>query len=369
MRREMSQEIFQLADELGPELIIHISDVKNDLKAIVVVHNSAAGPTIGGIRMSQDIGVDEVYRLAHGMTLKNAMAWLPHGGGKAGIIADPTSPNKERIIRAFAQKIRHILEYIPGPDMGTSEIEMAYIKNEINRAVGLPRELGGIPLDQIGCTGYGVAKCTIIAAQHINLELNGARLAVEGFGSVGKNAARFLAKKGVVLIAASDSKGTIYNPDGLDINELIRVKNATGSVNNYENGEKLLTTDLFNISTDIFIPAARPDVITQSNADTLDTKLIVEGANIPTTPAAEKLLHERGVLCIPDFIANVGGVITGSVEYHGGTEKQASKRIVETVEVNTRQLLDAVMKQNISPREIAESIAKHRVQKAMKYRK
>jgi glutamate dehydrogenase (NAD(P)+) len=365
---EISHDIFQLVDELGPELIIHISDVKSGLKAIVVVDNTAVGPTIGGTRMSLEVTTKEVARLARAMTLKNAMARLPHGGGKSGIIADPASANKEAIIRAFARKIRHISEYIPGPDMGTSETDMAYIKDEIDRAVGLPRELGGIPLDIIGSTGYGVAVSTEVAAGYINLDLKGARLTVEGFGAVGKHAARFLAKRGVILIAASDSKGTIYDPVGLDIEALIEIKNTTGSVINYKKGEKLKTTDLFNISTDIFIPAARPDVITISNADILDARLIVQGANIPITVDAEKLLHERGVLIIPDIIANAGGVITASVEYHGGTEKEAFERIEETISQNTKEILDKVSKQKITPREAAQFTAMHRVKQAMTYR-
>lgn len=368
MGSEIGHEMFQLVDELGPELIIHISDVKSGLKAIVVVDNTAVGPTIGGTRMSLQVTTAEVARLARAMTLKNAMARLPHGGGKSGIIADPATSNKEAIIRAFARKIKHISEYIPGPDMGTNETDMAYIKDEIDRAVGLPRELGGIPLDQIGSTGYGVAVSTELAAEYIDLELKGARLIVEGFGSVGKHTALFLAEKGVVLIAASDSKGTVYNSDGLDIEALIKVKESSGSVINYKDGEILLTTDLFNISADIFVPAARPDVITQSNADILDVKLIVQGANIPITPVAEKLLHERGVLNIPDFVANAGGVITASVEYHGGSEKEAFERIRETIQAITKEVLDMAYKNNLTPREAAESIARQRVKQAMMYR-
>lgn len=368
MVSEIEQEIFRITDDLGPEMVLHISDIKTGLKAIVVVDNTAAGPTLGGTRMSPFVTTREVARLARAMTFKNAMACLPHGGGKSGIIADPASPDREDIIRAFARRIRHLTEYVPGPDMGTSETDMAYIKDEIDRAVGLPQELGGIPLDQIGSTGFGVAVCTEVAAGHIDIELRGARLTVEGFGSVGTHSARFLAEKGVLLIAASDTKGTIYNPDGLDVEGLISVKKETGSVINYHAGEKLLTSDILNISTDIFVPAARPDVIGESNADVLDAKLIIQGANIPITRSAEKMLHQRGVLCIPDFVANAGGVITASVEYHGGTEKQAFERIEEVIRNNTEEILGIVSKQDVAPRDAAESIARHRVLQAMKYR-
>ena len=366
---EMYEQIFEITDEIGPEKIIHLYEPRTKMKAIVVVDNVAAGPAIGGVRMAPDVTLDEVRRLARAMTYKNVMAGLPHGGGKSGIIADPKTVNKEQVIRTFARCIKNILEYIPGPDMGTDEASMAYVYDETSRAVGLPRELGGIPLDEIGATGYGVAECTDVAKDYINLDLNGARVTIEGFGNVGKPAARFLAEKGAVLVGASDSKGTIYNSKGLNVEELIRIKESTGSVINYKDGEILKTTDLLLINTDILIPAARPDVINDANADVVDAKLIVEGANIPITESAEKLLHDRGILIVPDFVANAGGVITASVEYHGGTELIALDRTKSMIRKNTKELLDKVYSDKTYPRETAVGIAKQRVMRAMKYRK
>jgi len=172
----------------------------------------------------------------------------------------------------------------------------------------------------------------------------------------------------VILVAASDSKGTIYNPKGLKVEELIRIKDATGSVINYKDGEVLKTSDLLMISTDIFVPAARPDVISEANSDVLDAKLVIEGANIPITENAEKMLHDRGILVVPDFVANAGGVITASVEYHGGTEAQALERIKSTISRNTKEILDKVYSEKTYPRETALSIARQRVLRAMKYR-
>ncbi|MHC1582140.1 MAG: Glu/Leu/Phe/Val dehydrogenase dimerization domain-containing protein [Candidatus Syntropharchaeia archaeon] len=148
---------FEHADEIGPEKIVHVYDPKTKLYAIVVVDNTASGPSIGGIRMVEDVTTTEVFRLARAMTLKNAMAEIPHGGGKSGIIANPKIEEKETLIRAFARAIKNLEEYIPGPDMGTNEECMAWIHDEIGRCVGLPRELGGIPLDEIGATGFGVS--------------------------------------------------------------------------------------------------------------------------------------------------------------------------------------------------------------------
>ncbi len=365
---EITEYVFESADELGPEKIVFLYEPRTKMKAIVVVDNIAAGPAIGGVRMAADVTADEVRRLARSMTYKNVMAGLPHGGGKSGIIADPKTVNMEQIIRTFAKGIKNLQEYIPGPDMGTDESSMAYIYDETSRAVGLPVELGGIPLDEIGATAYGLAVCADIAKDYVPLDLNGARLTIEGFGNVGKPAARFFEERGAKLIATSDSKGTVYNPGGINIQELIKVKETTGSVINYKDCEVRKTSDLLNISTEIFIPAARPDVINESNSDVLDAKLIIEGANIPITVEAEKSLHDRGILIIPDFVANAGGVITASVEYHGGTETQAFDRIKSTISRNTKEILDMVKRDNTYPRETAESIAKQRVLRAMKYR-
>ncbi len=365
---EITEEVFKLADDIGPEKIVHLYEPRTKMKAIVVIDNVATGPAIGGVRMAQDVTTTEVLRLARAMTYKNVMAGLPHGGGKSGIIADPKTANKEQVVRTFARGIKSLEEYIPGPDMGTDEASMAYIYDETSRSVGLPRELGGIPLDEIGATAYGVAVCADVAKDYINLDISGARLTIEGFGNVGKPTARFFAGRGAVLTAASDSKGTIYNQKGLNVEELIRIKEITGSVINYKDGKVLKTTDLLMISTDIFVPAARPDVINEENSDVLDAKLVIEGANIPITENAERMLHDRGILVVPDFVANAGGVITASVEYHGGTEMQAFDRIKSTISRNTKEILDKVYGEKTYPRETAIAVAKQRVLRAMKYR-
>ena len=163
-------------DELGPVKVVHVYEPSSGLRGIVVVDNVACGPSIGGIRMAPDVSTDEVFRLARAMTLENAAAGLPHGGGKAGIIADPKTADKPRLIRAFARAIRDLVEYIPGPDMGTDETCMAWTLDEIGRAVGLPRVFGGIPLDEIGATGYGIAQCAEVAAPFCGLTLQGATL-------------------------------------------------------------------------------------------------------------------------------------------------------------------------------------------------
>jgi glutamate dehydrogenase (NAD(P)+)/glutamate dehydrogenase (NADP+) len=320
------------ADEFGPEKIVYIYEPRCELRGIVVIDNSSIGPAIGGIRMTPDVNTAEVFRLARAMTWKNALAGIPHGGGKSGIIADPRTMSlqrKETLIRQFARGIESLIQYIPGPDMGTDETAMAWVRDEIRRSVGLSSVLGGIPLDQVGATGFGLAVCAEVAQKFANLKLKGASVSVQGFGNVGQHAARYLAhpSRGAKLVSATDLDGTIYNPKGLDIERLCQMMKARESLMNYRDADKLPIDAFIQIDAQIFVPAAQPDVITPQNAHLLKCKLILQGANIPVTPEAEKILHERGIVSVPDFVANAGGVICGSVEYHGGTKTAAFQEI------------------------------------------
>ena len=364
-------DLFSYADEFGPAKIIHIYEPAVDLKGILVVDNVAMGPSIGGVRIAPDVSVDECFRLARAMTFKNASAGLPHGGGKMVIFGDPKMPKdrKQQLIRAAAASLRNEESYIFGPDMGTNEECMAWVRDEIGRSVGLPRELGGIPLDEIGATGWGLLHATEVGLHYQNSTLTDATVAIQGFGSVGKHAARFLAERGAKIIAANDSHGTIYNPKGLSVAALFELKEAGNSVAEFSDGERLERDEIIDIECDIWIPAARPDVIHEDNAHRLKTRLIVQGANIPVTQGAEKLLFDNGVLCIPDFIANAGGVICAAMEYHGATASAASQTISEKVTRNTEKVLEIAQKQNIQPREAAMQMATERIRKAMSLRR
>ncbi len=364
-------DIFRLADDLGPAKVLHVHQPALGLKGILVVDNVATGPSIGGLRIAPDVNVEECARLARAMTLKNAVAGLAHGGGKSVLFADPKMPRdrKEQLIRGFAYALRNEADYIFGPDMGTDETCMAWIKDEIGRSVGLPREIGGIPLDEIGATGWGVSRVADVAARHIGLSLNGARVAIQGFGAVGKHAARFLANQGAMLVAASDSCGTIHDPEGLDLGALIPLKESGKPVCDYTGGQKLGRDAIAGIECDIWIPAARPDVINEANVQQLDTRLVVQGANIPFTVGAEKILHERGVLVVPDFIANAGGVICAAMEYHGASQSAAFAAIEEKLRANTRQVLEMAKMQNLLPRDAAMHLAVSRVKTAMGFRR
>lgn len=363
----MSSATDSFCDELGPIKIVHVYDPKTGMRGIIAIDNVAKGPAIGGLRMAPDVTAEEVFRLARAMTMKNAAAGLPHGGGKAGIIASPAAPNREALIRAFGRAMRDLHENIVGPDMGTDETCMAWIRDEIgNRSVGLPRVLGGIPLDQIGATGFGLARAAEVAAEFNGMNLKGARVAIQGFGNVGKHAARCLAELGAVLVGASDSKGAIHHPDGIDVAELSRHKTVTGRLTGLA-GKEIDREELLTLPCDILVPAARPDCIHARNAGRIQAKLILQGANIPATPEAEQILAGRGLLSIPDFICNSGGVICASVEYHGGTESAALETIAEKIRRNTREVLTRSRDEGVLPRAAAVEMARERVLQAMSY--
>jgi len=364
-------DIIEYADDLGPLKVIHVHEASVGLKAVLVVDNVAKGPSIGGIRMAPDVTTEECVRLARAMTMKNAAAGLPHGGGKVVLQGDPKmpKPQKAELLRCLASALRTEEDYIFAPDMGTDEECMAWIRDEVGRVVALPREIGGIPLDEIGATGWGLAQAAEVAADYCDFELKGARVAVQGFGAVGRNVSRFLVEKGAVLVAASDSRGTVHNPDGLDVQSLAALKVEGRSLADYAGGTHGCCDDIVDVECDIWIPAARPDVINDDNVEGLNTKLFLQGANIPATETAEARLHEKGILYVPDFIANAGGVICAAMEYHGATESAAMDTIKEKVARNTRLVLERVMADGISPRQAAKEMALERVRKAMSFRR
>jgi glutamate dehydrogenase (NAD(P)+) len=365
------KDAFEFADELGPSRIIHVYEPSIGLKAILVVDNVAKGPSIGGVRMAPDVSVEECFRLARAMTFKNAAAGLPHGGGKVVLYGDPKMPRpqKEQLIRGLAKALRKDEDYIFAPDMGTDEECMAWVRDEIGRVVALPREIGGIPLDEIGATGWGLSHVAEVAQEHCGVKLQGARLVVQGFGAVGRHTARFLTDKGALLVGVADSRGAVHNPDGLDVQALIALKQAGRSVADYAPGTVLGRDAVIELECDIWIPAARPDVINEANVDRLKAKLVVEGANIPITPGAEKQLHQRGVICVPDFIANAGGVICAALEYQGATQSAAFQTIEEKVRRNTQMVLEASAQRGILPRDAAVEMARERVKRAMSFRR
>ena len=218
-------------------------------------------------------------------------------------------------------------------------------------------------------TGWGLSHVTDVALEYCDFSLQGARIAIQGFGAVGRHTARFLTDKGAILVTTADSMGAIHNTDGLDVKELLRHKQQGGAVAEYSGGTPIDRDAIIDVECDIWIPAARPDVINEGNVERLRTKLVIEGANIPITHGAEKMLADRGILCVPDFIANAGGVICAAMEYHGSSEAAALTTIEEKLRRNTRLVLEGAASRNILPRQASSELALERVHKAMSFRR
>ncbi|MBI2547319.1 MAG: Glu/Leu/Phe/Val dehydrogenase [Candidatus Aenigmarchaeota archaeon] len=379
-------ELENFADEFGPEYVIEVYDKKVGLKGVLVIDNTNLGPGKGGIRMTPTVDVTEVFRLARTMTWKNALAGLPFGGAKAGIKASPEDiKNKERkkaLIQAFSKALKPVVPklYIAGPDINTGEEEMKWFfeangnwractgkpANVCMKLFGKGGEKCGIP-HEYGSTGFGVAHATVAAANHIGLDINGAAVAIEGFGNVGTFASKHLSDFGAKIIAVSDSKGVIYNEDGLDTKKLYNIKQRTGSVVNYKPGKVLPNKEIFELPVDILIPGALPDVITKDNFDKVKAKIVVEAANIPTTPELEEIMHKKGILVVPDFVANAGGVISSYAEYRGYNPKKMFELVEQKIKRNVKIVLERAEKENVKPRDAALKIAKERVGKKLKH--
>ena len=355
-------------DEWGPEKIVDVHDSETDTHGFVVIDNTALGPGKGGIRMTPDVTAAEVFRLARTMTWKCAMAELPFGGAKGGIVFNK-SIDKEVQIRAYSRAMKIVAPdlWVAAPDVNTGEEEMRWFAEEngsMKSCTGKPSDMGGIP-HELGSTGFGVYHAVLVALEHSGIDVKEATVAIEGFGNVGSFAAKFLAEAGAKIVAVSDSKGVIYNPDGLDFAKLRKVKDETRAVNNYEPGEKLPNEAIFGLEVDVLIPAAMKDVINENNWQDVKAKLIVPGANIPMRVEIENKLSDKGILIVPDFVANAGGVISSYVEYIEGSNEQMFKEVEERVRKNTKLVLEKATAEKIYPRDAAMAIAKERVREAM----
>lgn len=355
-------------DEFGPEKILKVEDKKTGMKGFLVIDNRALGPGKGGIRMTPTVTVEEVAKLARAMTWKNALTELPFGGAKSGIVANDkeiTKKKKKAIVQTFSKALKPVCpsRYVAAPDMNMAEEEMRWFaeaNGDMKSCTGKPKEMGGLP-HELGSTGFGVAHAARVAIEHKGMDIRDVSFAVEGFGNVGRFVARFLTEWGAKLAAASDSRGTIYNPKGLDFKKLAKVKKEQRTVTNYKPGKVLPCEKLFELPVDVLIPAAIPNSINEKNWDKIKAKIIVEGANIPATPEIEEKLYKKGILIIPDFVANAGGVISSYVEYTGGNEKQMFKLVEEKIKRNTKVVLKRAEDKNCKQRDAALEIAKERV--------
>jgi glutamate dehydrogenase (NAD(P)+) len=294
-----------------------------------VQYNITLGPAKGGIRYHPDVSIDEVTALAAWMTWKCAVAHIPFGGGKGGIICDPTRMSRRELESLTRRYVAEIVDAIgpekdvPAPDVNTDAQIMAWIMDTYSMHVGhtstavvtgKPIEMGG-SLGRREATGRGVMITTREAAKHLGFSLKGSTIAVQGFGNVGSVSADLCAKEGAKIVAVTDWKGGVANKKGLDIPKMLEFVRQNKTIDGFPGGEPLANDDLFGLDVDILIPAALENQITMENAPKIQAKIVTEGANGPTTPEAHRHLHERGIFVIPDILANAGGVTTSYFEW------------------------------------------------------
>jgi glutamate dehydrogenase (NAD(P)+) len=353
-----------------------------------VQYNITLGPAKGGIRYHPDVSLDEVKALAAWMTWKCAVAGVPFGGGKGGVICDPTKMSKRELEALTRRYIAEIIDAIgpdkdvPAPDVNTNEQIMAWVMDTYSMHVGYtatavvtgkPIVMGG-SLGRREATGRGVMITTREAARHLGIDIKGATVAVQGFGNVGSVSADLLNRIGAKIVAVTDWKGGVYNAAGLDVGKLIGWVSEHTTVAGFPGAEPLGTDKLFDLDVDILIPAALENQITKDNAPRIKAKIIAEGANGPTTPEAHKHLYDRGVFVIPDILANAGGVTTSYFEWvqdrHGyfWEESEVNERLERKMQVAFDTVLGTSIKYNTDMRTAAYIVAINRVAQVTKMR-
>jgi glutamate dehydrogenase (NAD(P)+) len=401
-------------DEWGPEKVLQVYDPDTGMEGVLVIDNTATGPGKGGIRFAESVTPSEVFKLARTMTWKCAAAGLPFGGAKGGIIADPNKVDRVQWMKSFAKMIKPYCpsQYIAATDVGTTELDMAVFAHEIedmHACTGKPQELGGIP-HELGTTGYGVSvaldatldflkgmqekggheekKPVSEVFQILNIKREDMRVTIQGFGNVGSFTAKFLNDLKIRVVGVSDVSGFVYDRNGLDILQLMKDmkgKEKLADLSEIKNGPYSYDISdkdrIFEVGADVFIPAAMTGVINDRTAPKIldqGIKVIVEAANIPTTPSADQYLIDKGLLVIPDFLANSGGVIGSFVEYQGRTEKEAFDLISYKIAKNVKQSLadsfleadnDSTKNPEVNVRKVATESSKQKVYRAMLLRK
>jgi glutamate dehydrogenase (NAD(P)+) len=374
----MTEDVLSLMDEWGPEKVVCVSDRRTGMRGVLVLDNTARGMGKGGTRMSPTLTVREVARLARTMTWKWAAVDLFHGGAKAGILGDPRAADKEAVLRAFARALRNEVpaEYVFGLDMGLTEDDAAVLLDELGdrgAAVGLPRALGGLPYDELGVTGFGVAEAADAAAES-GWQLAGARVAVQGFGAVGEAAARRFVELGATVVAVSTAVGAVHDPDGLDVARLSRLRADVGDDCVREYGGVQPAGTALTAPTDVLVPAAREDVVDDAVALATTARLVVEGANLPTTASAREILAKRGIPVVPDFIANAGGIVAAA---HSMDMRYSPFRvdpddvfamISAKLRANAAAVLAEATRTEETPHTAARRLAQQRVLAAMRLR-
>lgn len=375
------------------ELIVHFPVKMDDgtLKIFTgyrVEHNTSRGPAKGGIRYHPDVNLDATRALAAWMTLKCAVVNLPYGGAKGAVACNPElmSQNElEKLTRRYASEISIVIgpeKDIPAPDVGTNPQIMAWIMDtySMNKGysvlgvvTGKPLEIGG-SRGRFEATGRGCMICARLAGQHLGISLDGATVAVQGFGNVGSPAASLLAREGCKIIGISDVYGGIYNAKGLDVESAFRYSRETGSVVDFKDAENITNAELLELDCDILVPAALEGTICAANADSIKARMIVEGANGPTTPDADKTLCDNGKFVIPDILANAGGVIVSYFEWVQGlqsffwSEEEVNRQLQVIMNNAFHEVLEMSQHEKVDMRDAAYMLALKRIADAMQLR-
>lgn len=351
-----------------------------------VHHNTTLGPGKGGIRFHPEVNLAEVSALALLMTLKNSLVRLPLGGAKGGIRCDPdklSRREKQSLTRRYASEIFMFIgpdKDIPAPDVGTDAQTMAWVMDTYSSVVGhavpgvvtgKPIEIGG-SLGRLDATGRGVVYSIIEAAKRLNLDLSdNTSVAVQGFGNVGYYSAKIIASVGCRVVAVSDVSGGLYNPQGLDLNDLREWVANHRVLKGYPNADYITNDELLELPVDILIPAALSNQITKDNATKLKCRLVAEGANGPTTSEASQILHERGIFCIPDILANAGGVIVSYFEWVQGlqnffwSEKDINNKLYEIISSAFHRVYEVHETRKVDMRRAAQCVSLEHLSRAM----
>lgn len=377
-RRELTVSVPLRRDDGGTEVFIGHR----------VQHNFSRGPAKGGLRYSSQVDLDEVRALAMWMTWKCALVDVPYGGAKGGINIDPrhySAAELERVTRRYTSEIMPLIgpeQDIPAPDIGTDERTMAWMMDtySVNQGhtvpgvvTGKPLALGG-SLGRASATSRGVAHTALLALEHRQHEVAGSTAAVQGFGKVGRDTARFLHDSGVKVLAVSDVDGAVHAEDGLDITALIEHAERAGTVAGFAGGTAIDGEALLELEVDALVPAAIEGVLTEANADRVRADIVVEGANGPTTKGADRVLAERGVLVVPDILANAGGVIVSYFEWvqanqaYWWREEEVNERLRERMTTAWHSVLDYAHQEQLSLRQAATCLAVERVWEAHQLR-
>ncbi len=375
------------------EVIVHIPVELDDGRLEVftgyrVQHSIARGPAKGGIRYAPDVTLDEVRALASWMTWKCAVVNIPYGGGKGGVICDPSILSQrelERITRRYTAEMMDVIgpeSDVPAPDLGTNQQTMAWIMDTYSMhkrhtvtavVTGKPLDLGG-SRGRTEATGRGCLIVTLEALKKLGLDPKQARVVVQGFGNVGGQSASLMSKAGLKVVAIVEWDGAVYNAKGLDIAALLKHRNETGSIVDFEGGENIDKDEAMYLECDVLVPAAKENVISSANAHKIRAKIITEGANGPTTALADPVLKAKGIFVIPDILANAGGVTVSYFEWvqdrqgYFWNEQLVNERLEELMVASFRDVVNYAEKHGVDNRTAAYMLAIDRVAFTIKLR-